>query len=70
MYLKCASNVKSTTIYESFLEAMRSFHLPSRVRCVQGGENVLIAQHMIENRGDNRGSIIAGRVQDPTSTFL
>lgn len=60
MYLKCASNVKSTTIYESFLEAMRSFHLPSRVRCDQGGENVLIAQHMIENRGDNRGSIIAG----------
>ena len=54
------SNVKATTIYESFIGAIREYHLPSRVRSDQGGENVLIAQHMIEQRGSNRGSMIVG----------
>lgn len=39
---------------------MRKYHLPSRIRSDQGGENVLIAQHMIENRGANRNSMIVG----------
>ena len=62
VYLKCMtlSNVKATTIYESFIGAIREYHLPSRVRSDQGGENVLIAQHMIEQRGPNRGSMIVG----------
>lgn len=60
VYLKCMSNIKSTTIYESFIGAVREYHLPSRVRSDQGGENVLIAQHMIEQRGPDRGSMIVG----------
>ena len=59
VYLKCMSNVKSTTIYESFIGAVREYHLPSRVRSDQGGENVLIAEHMIEQRGPDR---MAGRL--------
>ena len=60
LYLKCSSNIKSTTVYQSFLEAVRLYHLPSRVRSDQGGENVLVAQHMVENRGADRNSMIVG----------
>lgn len=47
-------------MYELFLEAVHEHHLPSRVRTDQGRENVLVAQHMIENRGEQRRSIITG----------
>ena len=50
-YLKCAGNIRAATVYESFLKAVQRYHLPSRVRSDQGGENILVARHMIENRG-------------------
>jgi hypothetical protein len=53
-------NIRAATVYTSFLEAVREYHLPSRVRSDQGGENVLIAQHMIEKRGSDRNSMIVG----------
>ena len=60
VYLKCTGNIKASTVYESFLEAVQNYHLPSRVRSDQGGENILVAQHMIENRGAYRNSMIVG----------
>ena len=60
MYLKCAANIRSQTIYGRFLGAIRTYHLPSRVRSDQGGENTLVAQHMIEHRGADRNSMIVG----------
>ena len=60
LYLKCASNIRCATVYQSFLEAVEKYHLPSRVRSDQGGENVLVAQHMIQNRGADRNSMIVG----------
>lgn len=36
------------------------FHLPSRVRSDQGLENVMVAKHMIENRGAERRSMLTG----------
>ena len=39
---------------------MRQFGLPSRVRCDHGGENLLVAQAMLELRGLHRSSVITG----------
>ena len=47
-------------MYDSFLSAVRNYNLPSRVRSDEGGENVLVGQHMIEQRGAYRNSVIVG----------
>ena len=64
VFLKCSSNNRATTVYEVFLKAVQEYGLPSRVRSDQGRENLLVAQHMLENRGDGRGSIIVGSSTD------
>ena len=43
-----------------FLKGTELYGLPSRVRCDQGGENVQVAQHMLEHRGVDRQSVIVG----------
>lgn len=60
VFLKCSRNNTSHTMYEAFLEGIQQYHLPSRVRTDQGGENVLVAQHMIAYRGAERRSVITG----------
>ena len=60
VFMKCSSNNKSSTVYQNFLEAVGTYGLPSRIRTDQGRENVLIAQHMLENRGLNRASVLTG----------
>ena len=60
VYLKCTTNNRAATVHNQFLEAIRQYGLPSRVRCDQGRENQLVALHMIRARGAERGSIIAG----------
>ena len=60
VFLKCSSNNRSSTMYELFLTAVQKHQLPSRVRSDQGGENMLVAQHMIEHRGAKRRSMITG----------
>ena len=63
VFLKCSSNNKATTVFQSFQEAVLNFGLPSRVRADKGGENVLVARYMLQHpdRGTDRGSIILGR---------
>lgn len=58
--MKCAGNNRATTMYRLFISAVKQYHLPSRVRSDQGGENILVAQHMIEQRGAERNSMITG----------
>ena len=37
---KCGGNNRANTVYDLFLSAVQYYHLPSRIRCDQGGENV------------------------------
>jgi hypothetical protein len=60
VYLDCATNNRSTTVYNLFLKAVDRYHLPSCVRSDQGLENILVARHMVETRGFHRKSMITG----------
>lgn len=60
VYLQCSNNNRSSTVYSLFLKATELYGLPSRVRCDQGGENIQVAQHMLEHRGVDRRSVIVG----------
>lgn len=63
VYLKCSDNNRADTVFESFMEAVRSYGLPSRVRSDRGGENVRVAEYMLSHpeRGTGRNSFITGR---------
>lgn len=61
VYLKCATNNLASTVLQYFIEGTHHFGLPLRVRGDHGVENVEVARFMVESRGNNRGSFIAGR---------
>ena len=60
MYAGCYNNNKAETVMALFENAVQEWGLPSRVRSDHGMENYLIGVYMIQNRGENRGSIITG----------
>ena len=60
VYVKCSTNNRASTVYNQFCTAICQYGLPSRVRCDQGGENVLVAHHIIHHRGAERRSVIVG----------
>ena len=60
-YLRVAPDNTALTAFGAFQEGVERYGLPSRVRSDHGGENVLIAEYMIRNRGSGRGSMITGR---------
>jgi hypothetical protein len=62
MFLQCNPNNLSQTVLLLFLNAIESIEglWPSRIRLDKGVENVLVCDAMVEARGENGGSFIAG----------
>jgi len=61
VYLNASGDNTARTNCISFLEAVSEYGVPWRTRSDKGGENVLIAEFMIEERGFGRGSHICRR---------
>ncbi|CAB3983374.1 uncharacterized protein LOC110059588 [Paramuricea clavata] len=63
VFLRCSNNNKADTVLSLFINGVRNFGLPSRVRSDYGTENYFVARYMLEHpaRGVNRGSMITGR---------
>ncbi|XP_076858392.1 uncharacterized protein LOC143512217 isoform X1 [Brachyhypopomus gauderio] len=61
LYLNAAANNKASTAFSFFLDGVRKYGWPSRVRGDQGVENVDIARCMFSVRGTGRSSFIAGK---------
>ena len=59
-YLGCSGNNQANTVLQLFLQAVREYAFPSRVRSDHGLENVEVARLMIAHMGTNRGSHITG----------
>ena len=60
MYLKSFTNNLANTVLQRFICGTEKFGLPFRVRGDRGVENVDVARFMMQRRGLNRGSFIAG----------
>jgi hypothetical protein len=60
IYPSAQDNNLSSTVLQLFKLGVERYQLPSRVRGDKGGENVLIAEFMIRQRGVGRASYIAG----------
>ena len=61
VYLHCANNNRAATVLQVFQQAVHIYGLPSRVMGDRGGENVGVADYMISQRIEGRGSFLCGR---------
>ncbi|XP_047192933.1 uncharacterized protein LOC124850944 [Scophthalmus maximus] len=60
IYLTCLDNNRASSVLSLFVSGVGNFGLPSRVRCDHGMENIMVARFMLERRGLNRQSVVAG----------
>lgn len=58
--LRASTNNKASTVFDLFLQAIKQYDCPSRVRGDRGGENIIVSIYMIMRRGPNRGSFLWG----------
>lgn len=59
VFLKCEDNNKADTVFRCFMEGVKDFGVPLRVRTDKGMENSKIADFMIEKRGSS--SMLLGK---------
>ena len=60
--MQCTNNNMAATSLGFFLNSVRKFDHPSRVRGDHGVENYDVARYVISSRGLSRGSFITGRI--------
>ena len=60
VFLRCSDN-RALTVFSYFRQAISTYGVPSRVRTDKDKENTEIAWFMLNTRGPDRGSHIAGR---------
>ena len=61
IYLNASDNNRAETVFQLFINSVTKYGLPSRVRGDRGGENLGVAEFMIQERGSRRGSFIWGK---------
>lgn len=61
MFLKVSNNNRADTVLCAFIEAVNEFGLPQRVRSDKGGENVKVAEFMLQHQTGVPRCFIAGR---------
>lgn len=63
--IRVSTNNRASMVLSVFLDGVRTYGVPSRVRGDHGSENLRVAAWMIQHRGDRRGSYIFGRYVTP-----
>ncbi|XP_053386142.1 uncharacterized protein LOC128550671 isoform X2 [Mercenaria mercenaria] len=61
VFLKVNNNNHADTVLHAFVEAVHKFGLPQRVRSDKGGENVKVAEFMLQHQTGVQRPFIAGR---------
>lgn len=60
VFLQASNNNRANTVYGHFINATRTYGLPSRIRTDEGGENIAIIRYMLQHRGADRRSVLVG----------
>ena len=58
VYLRCSTNNKAATVFNSFAEAVSKYGLPNKIRSDLGGENVRVWEYMIDQHGSETAVVI------------
>ena len=57
VFLKCSDNNRGETVKRN---AIHEYGIPSHIRADQGGENMQVAEMMLELKGTGRSSVLVG----------